>query len=179
VIVLWLLVAHLVGDFLLQTRWQATGKFGWSWEAVSYRANHVVAYTFCFLPIAWHYGVGWGASWFLLLLAALHFLTDAQRFTSTPGDVVRWKLWRLQGRTDLVADAWTRYLYAGEEAALRAVGTFPYEEVLAWRLEKARGITGETLRWPPPNPWPSLPLAIDQTLHLVQLAVLADLFLPT
>lgn len=157
-IVLWLLAAHLVGDFVFQTRWQATGKFGWSDRAYWLRARHVFTYTLAFVPVAIVYGSAKeysGAAAFLSVLAILHFLTDAQRFTSTLGDRIVWRflperIRELEVRTDL-------HLLHGPDAN--------------------RAVPGEWLDHPPPNPWAPLPLVIDQTLHLIQIAVLADVFL--
>jgi len=132
VIGLYLLAAHLVGDYLLQTRWQADGKFGWTDGAMRLRARHCAAYCLPFVPIAvWQNWSAWGpfrVAYFLMLLWALHFFTDAQRFERTPGE---WLVWRRRG----------------------------------------------TRRPLPPNPWPSIGLAIDQSLHVVQIAALAALFL--
>src|SRR4051812_16842327 len=93
---LWLLAAHCAGDYLLQTRWQAVGKFGWSPEAVRLRWRHCTAYCVPFAPVAlWarHDGLGGlvVAASFLLFLHALHFLTDAQRFHRTPGEWLAWR----------------------------------------------------------------------------------------
>lgn len=135
---LYLLAAHLVGDYLVQTRWQATGKFGWDRVAVGFRTRHVVAYAACFAPIAIVYAETWGAALaFLVALFVLHWLTDAQRFECTPGEVAAY-----------------RYGPAGRKIR-RLYGPAPLE----------------------PNPWPSIGLALDQTLHLVQIAVLAGIFL--
>lgn len=130
-IALWLLGSHLVGDFLLQTRWQSAGKFGWSPRAMRLRNTHCFTYTLAFLPATLYAGPGWGATGFLVCLYVLHYLTDAQRFERTPGEMVAWWAGANDGS---VVD-----------------------------LER--------------NPWPGLPLAIDQTLHVVQLAVLGALFL--
>lgn len=156
-IVLWLLVAHLAGDYLFQTRWQAVGKFGWTPAAVALRGRHVIAYQFCFVPILAAYlphnhgvgGVTRGVA-FLLLLSVAHFLTDAQRFTRTPGE---WIVWRVLSRERRIAEqqAWLK-----TEIPVRDTG-------------------GPLLM--PPNPWPTIGLAIDQTLHLIQIAVLAEVFL--
>lgn len=128
-IVLWLLAAHLVGDYLLQTRWQAMGKFGWTREAMIYRTAHVLTYLLPFIPIALVYGNLVEAVGFIVWLGVLHWFTDAQRFVRTPGEVLVWK----------------------------------------FKQPKALPLL--------PNPWPSLPLAIDQTLHVLTLAVLGAWFL--
>jgi Protein of unknown function (DUF3307) len=50
-IVFW--VSHLVGDFLLQTDWQASNKFGGLGRNATARAalfSHVAVYTLCFVP---------------------------------------------------------------------------------------------------------------------------------
>jgi hypothetical protein len=130
-IALALLAAHLVGDFVFQSRWQADGKFGWTPEALRLRTTHVATYVAAFAPIIyWRLdaGVGfWRVAAFAWILGVLHWLTDSRRFTSTVGDVVGW---RFKGS------------WEGKPSSI------------------------------PANPWPSLPLAIDQTLHVLQLAAL-------
>jgi hypothetical protein len=71
-------VCHLAGDFILQTEWQATRKFGGLGnDGLARRAllTHSATYTLAFVPaFAWlwpEYG-----SW-VLLLAALLFATHA------------------------------------------------------------------------------------------------------
>ena len=70
------LVAHMVGDYLFQTDWQARHKRGGlSGNAVAFRAlfSHVTTYTLAFVPalvwIAEEMSAGWA-----LLAAALIFL---------------------------------------------------------------------------------------------------------
>lgn len=124
---LYLLASHLVGDFLLQTRWQAAGKLN---DHVV-RARHVGAYTLAFFPVAVTQAPNAQAAYtFLAFLAALHFITDSRRFYSTFGDVFAWR-----------TDPKTRPL----------------------RLS--------------PNPWTPIPILIDQTLHVAQIAILGGIFL--
>jgi hypothetical protein len=70
------LVAHMVGDYLFQTDWQARNKRGGlAGDRVAFRAlaTHVTTYTLAFLPalvwIADELDIGWA-----LLAAALVFL---------------------------------------------------------------------------------------------------------
>jgi hypothetical protein len=80
------LVAHMVGDYLFQTDWQARNKRGGlSGDRVAFRAltTHVTTYTLAFVPalvwVADQRDVGWA-----LLSAALifvpHLLIDDGRF---------------------------------------------------------------------------------------------------
>lgn len=148
-IVLWLLAAHLLGDFVLQTRWQAERKFGWKLEAVLYRGRHVGVYALAFVPVAAVYAprplyacgfIGW--------LGILHFLTDAQRFRSTLGDWLAWE-----------------YVLTDEQRTVEQ-----RRECLHPKLVRPLGEL-------PSQSWTPLPICIDQTLHVLQLAVLASLFL--
>ncbi len=138
-IALYLLAAHMVGDYVLQTRWQAVGKFAPpgmldSAESFELRTSHVTSYCLPFIPIAVVYSRDYRyAGAFMVWLFLLHFITDRQRFHSTLGD---WFAWTFN---------------IGYVA--------PRQEPL------------------PPNPWPPLPILIDQSLHIVQLAVLGGLFL--
>ena len=68
---LWLMTAHFVGDFLLQTDWMATNKSK-RWDAL---ALHCAVYSACFL---------WRGPLFVAGVFVLHFVTDAvtSRITS-------------------------------------------------------------------------------------------------
>jgi len=158
VIGLYLLAAHLVGDFLLQNRWHAALKLRYPVQ----RAQHVAWYCVPFVPIAALYGRwSFSAIVFLVSLAALHFATDSYRFRSTLGDVIQWRL-------DLHRDplplkrAWLDYALgaADRNPAIREID-----------------VSDRAVRWPTPNPWPPIVLMVDQTLHLCQLAILGGVLL--
>jgi Protein of unknown function (DUF3307) len=100
-----LVVSHLVGDFLLQTDWQATSKFGGlaRGRAQARRAllSHVLTYTLCFVPaLVWLAAeTGWGAVWVAVLVAVPHLIQDDGRLLlgyirrvkhsdAEPGDLV-------------------------------------------------------------------------------------------
>ncbi len=125
-IVLLLLAAHMVGDFIAQTGWMASNKFvtkrryfdaagifretSTYWFSAWARTVHVLCYTACFVPVMLATSLEWRhQAGFLLLLFALHWITDCRRWAS------------------------------GEQ-------------------------------------WPPKPILVDQTLHLVQIAVLAWCF---
>jgi hypothetical protein len=70
------LVAHMVGDYLFQTDWQARNKRGGlTGDPVAFRAlvSHVTTYTLAFLPALIWIGDQLDAGW-ALLAAALIFL---------------------------------------------------------------------------------------------------------
>lgn len=168
---LYLLAAHLVGDFVLQTRWQAAGKLADS----SLRMRHVWAYAVPFMPIvAWRtWGDAAWSSWhtqrgvvFVSLLVLLHFLTDSRRFRSTLGDVVAW---RFGGRASASAERRLALAHVHDPA----VG---FDAATEQRVTALAGAP-EPGGFPPPNPWTPIPILIDQTLHMAQLAVLGALFL--
>lgn len=145
-IALYLLASHMVGDFLLQTRWQAARKLRDPWE----RALHVAVYTLAFVPVAlvapyWQETVA-----FLGFLAALHFVTDSRRYLSTFGDWFEWLCFTDKRKID-------EYQVVEPHLTLGHIRR---------RHEKADGLTL------PPNPWEPTPIMIDQTLHLAQLAIL-------
>lgn len=162
-IALYLIAAHLVGDFVLQNRWQAADKL----TSRRARADHVFFYCVPFVPILmWRFwshpaveDQGWRALAFLAALYALHFATDSQRFYSTLGDVVQWRIdfWR---DPLVIKQEWLSYV-------VQNAGHGP----------RAADVSDEAVRWPTPNPWPAIPLMIDQTLHLCQLALLGGLLL--
>jgi len=69
------LVAHMVGDYLFQTDWQARNKRGGLSGGVAFRAlvSHVTTYTLAFAPALIWIGDELDAGW-ALLAAALIFL---------------------------------------------------------------------------------------------------------
>lgn len=136
---LYLLAAHMVGDFLFQSRWQAAEKL----TDRRSRARHVFSYTLAFAPLALLSAPLGRAGAFLGLLFVLHYATDSRRFRSSVGDVLGWRF----GLSDR-----DRFRILGGAAP-------DYRGPLE------------------PNPWPAMPLMIDQTLHVVQLAALGALFL--
>lgn len=146
-IVLVLLACHFVGDFVLQTRWQASRKL----VQASYRLRHVLTYTGVFVPVAVLYVRAghlpwWHAPAFLAALFGLHYLTDRQRFPSNVGD------WF----------AHTGYWYLHWRTIVRTSPNFRDRD--------------KSKRPPRPalsaNPWATLPIMIDQALHISQLALL-------
>jgi hypothetical protein len=88
------LVAHMVGDYLFQTDWQARNKRGGLSGGIAFRAlaTHVTTYTLAFVPalvwIADELDVGWA-----LLTAALVFLPH---FVIDDGRIVRFYLARVK-----------------------------------------------------------------------------------
>jgi hypothetical protein len=78
-------VAHMVGDYLLQTDWQARHKMGGlGSDGVARRAllAHVVTYTLAFVPAFIWIGDELGAGWALLagaLVALPHLVIDDGR----------------------------------------------------------------------------------------------------
>lgn len=130
---LYLLAAHLAGDFLLQTRAMAAQKL----VDARVRAAHVSTYSLPFLLVLAAVRPGWrDAGLFLALLWTYHYAQDSRRFLSNVGDRISWIADGLRTRT--------------------LDGTRPPLE---------------------PNPWPPLPILIDQASHAAQLAVLGGVFL--
>lgn len=81
-IALWIIAAHMAGDYLFQTNWMATNKLT-DWSA---RARHVTVYALCFIPVAIVYAPNLSTYVaFLVLLWITHFLIDSKRWrTSNP-----------------------------------------------------------------------------------------------
>jgi hypothetical protein len=78
-------ICHLVGDFLLQTNWQATHKIGGlGHDPESRRAllSHTVTYTAAYLPALIWLAIEIGAGWAIgvgALIAIPHMLQDDGR----------------------------------------------------------------------------------------------------
>jgi hypothetical protein len=74
------LVCHLVGDFVLQTEWQAANKHGGLRDRRHTGAlvAHVVSYTVAFLPaLIWlSDSLGSGVFWLAALIAGPHLVQD-------------------------------------------------------------------------------------------------------
>lgn len=144
---IYLIAAHLFGDFILQSRWEAVAKFT-DWRV---RLRHVLIYSLPFFPIAiLFHRQAWGAGVFIVLLIVTHFATDSRRFYSTPGDWIAWHLNRELRDIDLEPED-------GGPTLIRDVE-----------------LTKKEL---PPNPWPPLPIVLDQSIHICTIALLAGLFL--
>lgn len=80
-----LLVSHLVGDFLVQTEWQALNKQSGLSVPRSRRAlvSHVTAYTAAFIPALVWIGIRttpWHALAVAAVVAITHLLVDDGRF---------------------------------------------------------------------------------------------------
>lgn len=143
---LYLLAAHLFGDYLLQNRWMARRKL----DSRRWRTYHVTVYTLPFLPIVALYAHTWTRGvLFVVLLFVLHWLTDSRQFRSTFGDFIHW---HLVVKPEQRRKEW-RHSNGGTDASEAIVGRLP------------------------PNTWPLVSSAVDQTLHVIQLAVLGGIFL--
>lgn len=79
---MYLLAAHMAGDYLFQSSWMAANKL----RDRNARALHVLVYTACFVPAALAAHVsGSHVALFLYLLASAHYITDSRRWrTSNP-----------------------------------------------------------------------------------------------
>lgn len=80
-------VSHLVGDFLIQTEWQASHKLGGLGGSPAARRAllaHLATYTLCFLPaLIWLDGsLGWAAVGIAALIAVPHYVQDDGRLLS-------------------------------------------------------------------------------------------------
>jgi hypothetical protein len=87
--------AHLVGDYLLQTDWQAKHKRGGlGRDPVARRAlaAHITTYTLAFVPVlVWLADdLGFGVVWVTALLVLPHLVQDN-------GDVVEWWMSHVKG----------------------------------------------------------------------------------
>lgn len=80
-----LVVSHLVGDFLLQTDWQARNKAGGLKRDPLHRralVSHVATYMAAFLPALVWIGIETDAAWAVLIAAVIaipHFVQDDRR----------------------------------------------------------------------------------------------------
>ena len=148
-IALYLLACHLVGDFVLQTRWQAGRKL----LQAEYRLRHVAAYLTPFLVLTAALTLSehlplWRPAVFLVALGVAHYLTDHQRFPANLGDwLAFYGYWYLHWRDVIVQSP--NFTQEQRDSGVRP----PRPPLTA-------------------NPWEPLPTVIDQTLHVCQLAAL-------
>lgn len=82
-----LVVSHLVGDFLVQTEWQASHKLGGLGGPPAARRAllaHLATYTLCFVPaLIWLDGsLGFAAVGIAALIAVPHYVQDDGRLLS-------------------------------------------------------------------------------------------------
>jgi hypothetical protein len=82
-----LVISHLVGDFLVQTEWQASHKLGGLGGPPAARRAllaHVATYTLCFLPaLIWLAdSLGWAVVGIGALIAVPHYIQDDGRLLS-------------------------------------------------------------------------------------------------
>lgn len=89
-------VCHLVGDFILQTDWQARNKHGGLGSDPERRRalwSHVIVYTLCFVPaFVW---IGIEAGWSRAIVAAL--LIYIEHLTQDDGRVLDAYMRRIKG----------------------------------------------------------------------------------
>lgn len=81
-------VSHAVGDYMLQTEWQALNKHGGlSGDPVRRRAlvSHIVTYTLAFIPaLIWlSDSLGLGIFWLAALIAIPHLIQDDGRLLTS------------------------------------------------------------------------------------------------
>jgi Protein of unknown function (DUF3307) len=91
-------VSHLVGDYLVQTDWQARNKrLGLAGDPIRRRAlvSHVFMYTLCFVPvlIAMSDDLGAGVVWVAALIFVPHLIQDDGRLLS-------WFIFTVKGATE-------------------------------------------------------------------------------
>ena len=94
-------VSHLVGDYMLQTDWQARNKrLGLAGDPVRRRAlvSHVVTYTLSFVPaLIWMSDdLGAGVVWVAALIFIPHMIQD-------DGRLLTWFIFRVKGCTEQTA----------------------------------------------------------------------------
>lgn len=122
------LLAHLFGDYILQSEWMAVNKSKRTWPAFV----HALLYSLCFVPLCWHVTVWtaqvenidgffiermWGTAarfhWLaLLVIFSTHFLIDRFRLARYVVWAKNWmgprKMWyrRIAGGVPMWTDQW-------------------------------------------------------------------------
>jgi hypothetical protein len=87
-------VSHLVGDYLLQTEWQALNKRGGLTGTATMRRalfSHIATYTLAFVPgLIWlSKNLGLGVLWVAALIAIPHLLQDDGRLLASYSRTVK------------------------------------------------------------------------------------------
>jgi Protein of unknown function (DUF3307) len=98
-------VSHLVGDYLVQTDWQARNKrLGLAGDPVRRRAllSHVFTYTLCFVPVLiWMSDdLGGGVVWVAALVFIPHVIQD-------DGRLLTWFIFRVKGTEESAREIYT------------------------------------------------------------------------
>jgi len=76
---LYIIAAHLTGDFILQTDKMAQKKF----DSHTWRTIHVIVYTMTFVPVVLVTSLPW---LFLLAVAIPHWIIDTRRWAEPKDD---------------------------------------------------------------------------------------------
>ncbi len=153
------LLAHLFGDYILQSDWMAQNKTRAHWPAFV----HALLYSLCFVPLCWH-APGPGGAWTVIFVS--HFIIDRFR-------LARYVVWlkNLMG-------PWSRMETTGEAVErMKASGELPRPVIppgYSFAIVKQRIMLVRPLRecpngYPPTvPPWLSAILLIvaDNTIHL-------------
>jgi hypothetical protein len=136
------LIAHLFGDYILQSDWMAQNKTKRAWPALV----HALIYSLCFVPLCWRPNMfnntfDWRV-W--LVIASTHFLIDRYQ-------LARYVVW---------ANNWM-----GPWSRIITVGGPPYK----WQGPNARWPYCDKTGYPPLTPeflavW--LLIIADNTIHL-------------
>lgn len=73
------LLAHLFGDYILQSDWMAQNKTKRSWPALV----HALLYSLCFVPLCWHPDTYHGYESIRVMLNGIWTSVDAWNFSTT------------------------------------------------------------------------------------------------
>lgn len=72
----WMFIAHLVGDYLSQTEYEALNKAKGRWLNPALMM-HCLKYTLCFVPVIVGYHLNW---WWLAVIFITHVVLDGRGF---------------------------------------------------------------------------------------------------
>ena len=169
---IWLIALHMLGDYVLQTPYMAANKF----KSAAVRSVHVLLYS---LPLGLFAGVWvrlhglpvWHSAAFFVGLYVTHWITDMRRWCSddplSPQE--REAVKTAQAMMDMTQHDRTELMVSLSPLQKRLVQRFWEEMVFD---ADGRNKASLTQRYKL-MPWCAKPIMVDQTTHMLQLAVLS------
>lgn len=157
------LLAHLFGDYILQSDWMAQNKTKRSWPALV----HALLYSLCFVPLCWHPDTYHGYESIRVMLNGIWTSVDAWNFSTTWASRFHPWAWLVIFGTHFLIDRYRLARYV--VWAKNWLGPWSpqlYEQRMSWKICSAQGVVPEGRNGPPAYLSTWLLIIADNTLHL-------------